>query len=340
MTDLAIPSPRLADDVQAGRPETHLGLSRVGVSGVERFVRLGAPGAEESYAVTIDCSVELGPELRGAHMSRFDAAIEEAIGEAVLRGSLRAETLAADIAERVRERQGSRLAEVSIAGRFPVLREAPVSGAVSQSIYTVRGAAVAREEGTRRLTGVSAQGITACPCGQAMAADDARERLGVEGFDAEEIERILASVSIATHNQRGVGTLWVGSADDAGVASVDPRELIEIVEESMSSEIYELLKRPDEAHLVEKAHRRPRFVEDCVREMVRMSVERLGHLGEQTFVSARQENLESIHRHNVVAERHGLLGALAGELDGVSSPVSGPTREAWLSGGGAARTYA
>jgi GTP cyclohydrolase I/GTP cyclohydrolase-4 len=71
-----------------------------------------------------------------------------------------------------------------------------------------------------------------------------------------------------------------------------------------------------------------------------MSVERLGHRGEQTFLSARQENLESIHRHNVVAKHHGLLGALAGELAGVSSPVSGPTREAWLSGGGAARTYA
>ena len=340
MTDLAVPSPRAAHDVQAGRPETHLGLSRVGVSGVERFVRLGAPGAGTPAAVTVDCAVELSPEQRGAHMSRFDAAVEEAVGEALLRGSLRTEDLAADIAERVRARQASRLAEVSVAARVPALREAPVSGTASQSIHTVLGAAAAREEGTRRLAGVRVQGITACPCGQAMASEDARERLAAEDFDADEIERILASVPLATHNQRGLGTLWVGLAEDAHRASIDPDDLIEIVEESMSSEIYELLKRPDEAHVVEKAHRRPRFVEDCVREMLRMAVERLGHLGERAFLEARQENLETIHQHNVVAERYGLLGALARELAGVSSPVSGPTREAWLAGDGAARTYA
>ena len=82
----------------------------------------------------------------------------------------------------------------------------------------------------------------------------------------------------------------------------------------MSSEIYELMKRSDEGAVVEKAHRRPRFVEDCVREMVRGVVETLRHLLDDTFVSARQENLETIHQHNVVAERFGLLGELRREL--------------------------
>ena len=82
----------------------------------------------------------------------------------------------------------------------------------------------------------------------------------------------------------------------------------------MSSEIYEMMKRSDEHHVVEKAHRRPRFVEDCVREMVAGVVDRLPELGDQTFVSARQENLESIHQHNVIAERWGLLGDLRAEL--------------------------
>jgi GTP cyclohydrolase IV len=341
MTDLAVPPNRSADDVQASRPDTRLGLSTVSVSGLERFVRLGPPGAEEPYAVTIDCSIELDAAQRGAHMSRFDEAVEATIGEAVLRGSLRADALAAEIAERVRERQGSRRAEVNVAARFPTLREAPVSGAPSQAIHTLLGAAAARAEGTRRLAGVSAQGITACPCGQAMAAEGARERLAAEGFDADEIERVLASVPIATHNQRGVGTLWIGLPEGVDAAGVDPHALLAIVEESMSSEVYELLKRPDEAAVVEKAHRRPRFVEDCVREMVRMSVERLGHLGEEAFVSARQENLETIHQHNVSAERHGLLGALARELAGESpAPASELTREAWLAGAPGARTYA
>ncbi len=332
MTDLAPHPARLAADVQAGRPQTRLTLSGVGVTGVEKYVRLGPPGAQEPYLVTVDCSVDLGGDQRGAHMSRFDEAIEEAIDSAVLEGGFQAETLAGDIAEQVRARQGSRLAKVSLAARFPRLRQAPVSGAPSQAVDTLLGAARASEERTRRLLGVSAQGITACPCGQAMATDGARERLAAEGFDEEEIDRVLACVPVATHNQRGVGTLWVGLPEDPARPGVEAESLLEIVEGSMSSEVYELLKRPDEAHVIERAHSRPRFVEDCVREMLRLSVERLDHLDERTFLSARQENLETIHRHNVAAERHGLLGDLRRELSGHGSLVAGPTRAEWLAG--------
>ena len=67
----------------------------------------------------------------------------------------------------------------------------------------------------------------------------------------------------------------------------------------MSSEIYELMKRSDEVEVVEKAHRRPRFVEDCVREMIAGVVGRFPELDGASFVSARQENLETIHQHNV-----------------------------------------
>jgi GTP cyclohydrolase I/GTP cyclohydrolase-4 len=74
----------------------------------------------------------------------------------------------------------------------------------------------------------------------------------------------------------------------------------------------------------------PRFVEDCVREMLRMATERLARLGDDAFVSARQENLETIHKHNVVAERHGLMGELVRELEsGVHTPHQVTMRE-WL----------
>ena len=98
----------------------------------------------------------------------------------------------------------------------------------------------------------------------------------------------------------------------------------------MSSEIYELLKRPDELEVVEKAHANPRFVEDCVREMVRMAVEEFGGMSEGAFISARQENLETIHRHNVVAERHGLLGELAAELSSDVPAGHHVTMREWL----------
>src|SRR5436853_5669586 len=98
------------------------------------------------------------------------------------------------------------------------------------------------------------------------------------------------------------------------VEVLQAQDLLDIVEGSMSSEIYELMKRSDEGAVVEKAHRRPRFVEDCVREMVRGVVERLDFLSDRHFVSARQENLETIHQHNVQAERFGLLGEIRGEI--------------------------
>src|SRR3954468_1676170 len=98
----------------------------------------------------------------------------------------------------------------------------------------------------------------------------------------------------------------------------------------MSSEIYELMKRPDEAEVVEKAHRRPRFVEDCVREMLRMAVEEYEPLGHDVFLSARQRNLETIHQHDVVAERHGLLGDLLSESAGDGSPSAHLSVRDWL----------
>jgi GTP cyclohydrolase I/GTP cyclohydrolase-4 len=98
----------------------------------------------------------------------------------------------------------------------------------------------------------------------------------------------------------------------------------------MSSEIYELMKRSDEVEVVEKAHRRPRFVEDCVREMVSGAVGALQELPAGSFLWARQENLETIHQHNVLAERHGLFGELREELGSGTPAPRQTTLQEWL----------
>ena len=156
-----------------------------------------------------------------------------------------------------------------------------------------------------------------------------QERLREDGFTDEEIARVFEAVPVATHNQRGIGTLHVGCPESCGEA-LEAETLLEIVEAAMSSETYELMKRSDEVEVVEKAHLQPRFVEDCVREMVRMAIERFGHLDESAFVSARQENLETIHKHNVVAERHGLLGELRREVDFGQRARHDVTKREWL----------
>ena len=305
------PTTGSGDDVQARLPGVPVGLSRVGVTGVEKVVRI----RDELFFARLECFVDLSREQKGAHMSRFEEVVNEAIGEVVLSESpFRAETLAQHIAELVRERQGAARAEVTIAARYPEHKPAPVSGVQTQEIYTLLGRAVAFEHGTRRIVGVSATGMTACPCAQELVAARARERLAGDGFSEEEIERILRSVPVATHNQRGLATLQIGCIEDC-VAEIDATTLLAIAESSMSSEIYELMKRSDEVEVVEKAHRRPRFVEDCVREMIAGVVAAFPELDAQSFVSARQENLETIHQHNVVAERHGLLAELRAEIE-------------------------
>ena len=318
-------------DVQSSAPTLALSLSRVGVTGVEKVIRLRQNGSEQFFSARFECVVDLGPDQKGAHMSRFEEVVNEAIGEVVLgESTFRAETLAEHIAQLVRTRQGARRAEVTIEARFPEHKPAPVSGIQTQELYTLHGCAVVTELGTRRLIGVTAQGITACPCAQELVGGAARKRLEAEGFDADDVERILNAVPVATHNQRGLGTLHVGCTELCE-DEIDAAALLAIVEQSMSSEIYELMKRSDEAHVVEKAHRRPRFVEDCVREMVRGVIERFPGLDDLAFVSARQVNLETIHQHNVVAERFGTLGEIRRELDSGVPATQHTDLSAWLS---------
>jgi GTP cyclohydrolase IV len=318
-----------APDVQASLPATQVSLSRVGVTGVEKVIRVKTDGVENLFYAGFECFVDLNPRQAGVHMSRFEEIVGEAIDEVVLGEAFKAEVLAAHVAEKVRERQGGERAEVSITARYPETVQTPETGKSTQEIYVLYGTAVSSVQGTRTLTGVEAQGMTACPCAQEMVAGHSRERLAADGFSAEEIERIIDLVPIATHNQRGIGTLYVG-CPEGGPAWIEAPELLRIVESSMSSEIYELMKRSDEMSVVVKAHERPRFVEDCVREMVRQVVEGYPDLPEQTFVMARQENLETIHRHNVVAERYGTLGDLRAELSSGEHQAHHVTMREWL----------
>jgi GTP cyclohydrolase IV len=320
-------------DVQARRPSVQLSLSRVGVTGVEKVIRIRQNGNEQLFWARLECVVELGSDQKGAHMSRFEEVINDAIGEVVLgESTFKVETLAEHIAQLVRTRQRARRAEVSIEARFPEHKPAPVSGIETQELYTLHGSAACTEFGTRRLIGVTAQGMTACPCAQELVAGHARHRLEVQGFGDEDIERILETVPVATHNQRGLGTLHIGCTEMCD-DEIDAGTLLQIVEQSMSTEIYELMKRSDEAKVVEKAHRRPRFVEDCVREMIRGVMEVFPGLDDAAFVSARQVNLETIHQHNVVAERFGTLGEIRRELADGIAPATHTTRQAWLDAG-------
>ncbi len=297
------------EDIQASTPEVGLALSRAGVTGVSKAIRIRRGDSETVMAAEIECTVDLAHDQKGVHMSRFPELFEEAIDEVVMGEGLLVEALAEHIARHIVDRQRALRAEVKIAARWPMRRTTPVTGLSTQEMVSLIGIAAATTDRVRRVVGVEAAGINACPCAQGMVRGAASERLLEAGFEGGAVERILELVPLATHNQRGLGTLYVGTD-----RQLDAQDLVSIVEHSMSSPIYELLKRPDELFVVEHAHLQPRFVEDSVRIALKSALDELPQLDDGDFLLSRQVNFETIHTHDVVAERHGTVGELRTEL--------------------------
>jgi GTP cyclohydrolase-4 len=312
-------------DTQASVPEVQLGLTRAGVTGVQKAIRIRHEGREKMFAATISCTVDLDPAQKGVHMSRFPEIFGEAIDTVVIGEAFLVETLAEHIAARIVERQHALRAEVRIDAQYPLERRTPVTGLPTQEITTLIGIAAASPERVRRVVGVEAWGINACPCAQGLVRGAAAERLLHAGFADGDVDRILELVPLATHNQRGKGTLLVGTE-----ARINAEHLVEIVERSMSSPVFELLKRPDELFVVEHAHLQPRFVEDSVRFALSETLQRHPQLDDTDFLFSRQVNLETIHRHDVLAERSSTVGELRAELAGTPAAAPAELRD-WLS---------
>src|SRR5919199_3698338 len=199
-------------DLQASQPEVQLGLSRAGVKGIEKAIHLRWGRFDQMVAAEIDCTVDLAASQKGVHMSRFPELFEEAIDEVVIGEALLVEALAEHIARHIAERQDALRAEVRIDARYPLERRTPVSDLPTQEMVGLIGIAAASDRGVRRVVGVEATGINACPCAQGLVRGRAAERLLEAGFEDGDVERILELVPLATHNQRGRGTLFVGTS--------------------------------------------------------------------------------------------------------------------------------
>ena len=281
-------------DTQDDEPRIPIHLSRVGVTGVKKLLTLKRKEKRPIILLpTFDAFVDLPSTQKGTHMSRTPEAISEVVDEVD--------------AKRV---------EVNMVSDYMFMKESPVTDNRSQEMAKLIANAVGirEDDGTitiRKAIGAEVIGMTVCPCAQESVREVDKSNL-LKFLDEETCEKVLDTVTFASHNQRGVGTILIEVPEKE---YIDGEKLIEIIESSMSSPISELLKRPDENAVVMRAHKNPVFVEDCVRTMNEKIIKEFSYLPDDTLITTRQENHESIHRHNAYAEKVSTLGSLKEELN-------------------------
>ncbi|MFW5918324.1 MAG: GTP cyclohydrolase MptA [Haloferacaceae archaeon] len=300
-------------DVQAGEPDVTVGLSQVGVTGVEKLVKIEPNGDRPIVLMAeFEVYVDLPPSRKGADMSRNMQVIDETLEAAVEQTSYRVEDICGDAAERLLEKhEYTSRAKVHMEAEYVTREQTPESDLSTQSTATIIAGAIATEEGTREKIGAEVTGMTVCPCSQSMSAARARQELEDLGVEDQVITDFLNTVPQPGHSQRGHATLTITSE---GSPDVDVRDVIEMARDAMSARIYNLAKRPDEDHMTYHAHANARFVEDCVRALAEDVVAEFDHLSPGAIVTMKQSNDESIHQHNAHAEREVTMEQLRDEL--------------------------
>ena len=209
------PGCRIQRDVQQERPAVSVALSRAGVTNLRRIISIKDGGKAELFYATLDLFADLSPEQAGVHMSRFSEVVEDLAEGLTRRPFADIESLARRMAEEVVETQEALRAEVHIKAQSPITKQTPVTHRPTEQLYTLVGIAAATRTRTRLLVGVEVNGLTVCPCAQDMVRSQSLDRLRENGYSEEESERILSLLPIASHNQRGRGTLLIGSEQPA-----------------------------------------------------------------------------------------------------------------------------
>lgn len=272
-------------------------LSRVGVTGVKKPVRITRAGRTNVLFCSIDVYVDLPSTQKGSHLSRNLEAINEAVNRSMQDSVPGIEVLAADICRVLREKhEYSTYAEVTMTADYFVERPGP-SGKKNLEAFKIMAQAISRNtDGLKKMIGVEVVGMTACPCAMETVREQYHSKVVFEG-----------DLPVISHNQRNIATLMIEVPEEY---DVEAHDLIDVVESSFSSPTYEVLKRSDEAAVVLQAHQSPKFVEDVVRTVLAKVLDRYQHLPDNVMVTVRSESEESIHKHNAFAERVTSLGEL------------------------------
>jgi len=248
-------------DVQNRPDDRNIEIQKVGVKGIRYpVIVLDKEKGTQPVNATINMYVNLPHQFKGTHMSRFVEILNAYRGEINLRTFQ-------EILETMRERLHARSAHMDISFPYFIEKTAPVSGAKSLMAYDCLFSGENTAKKRDFLVGVTVPVTTVCPCSKEIS-------------------------TLGAHNQRSLLRLCLRFRKFFWIEDV-----IRLLEESASSEIYALLKRPDEKYVTERAFERPMFVEDVVRTVA----EKLNGIDNFTWYSIEAENIESIHNHSAYA---------------------------------------
>jgi GTP cyclohydrolase-4 len=290
-------------DVQNQKPLGRFKLTRVGVTGIKKPVNVQRPDKVVTLTSTIDVFVDLPSGQKGSHLSRNVEAISEILDKSVREPVASLEALCAEICRLLLDRhEYATYSEVNITADYFLEKKLP-SERRSLENYTLLAKATAKKNEDvkiKKMVGVEVIGMTTCPC----AMETVRKKLVTEHPESKDH---FEKFPVVTHNQRNNTRLTIEVPEGHFLEADD---LIQIVEESLSSPTYEILKRDDEAYVTYKAHENPKFVEDVVRDILSKIIESNKDLPDDVVVIVRSESEESIHKHNAYAERVTTLGEL------------------------------
>lgn len=248
-------------DIQSQKDDRNIDIQKVGVKGIKYpIIVLDKLNGTQHVNATVNMYVDLPHHFKGTHMSRFIEILNDH------RGQINIKTFQ-QILEEMREKLDAESAHMEIEFPYFIEKEAPVSGAKSLMEYQCGFFGQSNGRKNDFLVGITVPVTTVCPC-------------------SKEISKVGA------HNQRSIVKLKLKFKKFFWI-----EDIIKLVEDSASSEVYSLLKRPDEKYVTEKAFGKPMFVEDVVRSVA----EKLNETDNIISYRVEAENIESIHNHSAYA---------------------------------------
>ena len=219
-------------DTQDDTPNVPIKLTRVGVTGVKKLLQLERTNKRPIILLpTFDAFVDLPSDQKGVHMSRNPEAISEVLETVSKDSPVDVESLCAKIVEKMMTKhEYAKRVEISMTTDFMFMKESPVTKNKTQEMAQLKAKAVGIRDDNdnisiRKSIGAEVIGMTVCPCAQESVKESDKNKL-LEFLDEETTQKVLDTVTFASHNQRGVGTLLIEVPEDKVVKAED---LIEII---------------------------------------------------------------------------------------------------------------